>query len=399
MFLPLAVHHCPTLACNPQPQPTMIYLLDLALLSWVFWPLEFLLFLLLYATVKPTSRDDAEDFRGPGIVILVLILAAVWYRCGWPTWTHLFEGIGLYIVAGFFLSLYKYWWVLHDFKRDAPAVLLHFTPTIQLEKLNALREAEGDAPMANCRNAAAGSLKQRSPAECARRGLRFISYWSTLDPVAVKIELGHGAVVGDVDVGEVVGNRYFHTERVAALDLLGFHSIHNLFCATVPGDMEDEERKDFIDAEILDLAHARETLDIDLDGGVFKVNDTRRYAELGEGSKSPKWATAYKFPPERVQTVLNDIVIQIGRTGQVTPVAKLAPVRVGGVTVTSASLMNKDQWELRGAPAPGDTVLVQRSAEVIPELSSYPNGKIYTCPRCGFVGNLQEQERHHATEK
>lgn len=108
----------------------MIYLLDLALLSWVFWPLEFLLFLLLYATVKPTSRDDAEDFRGPGIVILVLILAAVWYRCGWPTWTHLFEGIGLYIVAGFFLSLYKYWWVLHDFKRDAPAVLLHFTPTI-----------------------------------------------------------------------------------------------------------------------------------------------------------------------------------------------------------------------------------------------------------------------------
>jgi DNA ligase (NAD+) len=253
----------------------------------------------------------------------------------------------------------------------------------QLVKLNALREAEGDAPMANCRNAAAGSIKQRSPAECARRGLRFISYWTNFDPSTCSLT-------------NTTDTPYLHTVRVDALDILGFHSIHNLFNLFSSHIIRvGAYRQSDVEYSLKELEAARKRLDIDLDGGVFKVNDTRRYAELGEGSKSPKWATAFKFPPEKVVARLESIIVQIGRTGQVTPVARISPTKVGGVTVTSASLMNKDQWELRGSPAPGDEVLVQRSAEVIPELSSYPNGKIYACPRCGFVGNLQEQEKHH----
>jgi DNA ligase (NAD+) len=252
-----------------------------------------------------------------------------------------------------------------------------------LVKLNALREAEGDAPMANCRNAAAGSIKQRSPAECARRGLRFISYWTNFDPSTCSLT-------------NTTDTPYLHTVRVDALDILGFHSIHNLFNLFSSHIIRvGAYRQSDVEYSLKELEAARKRLDIDLDGGVFKVNDTRRYAELGEGSKSPKWATAFKFPPEKVVARLESIIVQIGRTGQVTPVARISPTKVGGVTVTSASLMNKDQWELRGSPAPGDEVLVQRSAEVIPELSSHPNGKIYTCPRCGFVGNLQEQEKHH----
>jgi DNA ligase (NAD+) len=221
----------------------------------------------------------------------------------------------------------------------------------QLARINAIREAEGDPPFANCRNAAAGSMKIRSPQECARRGLSFVGYWTNLE------------FVGNGDDSQV--------NRVSTLRALGFSTVHDLIPSRVIAARAEGHHavyKAALAEAIEDVRIRRETLDVDLDGAVLKANLMARQDELGAGNKAPHWGAAFKFPPEEVQTVLEDIVIQIGRTGQVTPVAKLRPVHVGGVTVTSASLMNRDEWERVGSPSPGDTVTVLRSAEVIPRI-------------------------------
>jgi DNA ligase (NAD+) len=218
----------------------------------------------------------------------------------------------------------------------------------QLDKLNVQREAEGEAPFANCRNAASGSLKQKSPAECKKRGLNFISYWTTLTGFGDK-----------------------HSWKVQGLDELGFHSIYSLFPERlIPSDtvaVSAGHRKEEVEDALQALDELRKTADIDLDGGVFKVNDTTRWAELGEGSKSPKWATAYKFPPDRAVTQLLDIQVTIGRTGQVTPLGVLSPVYLGGTTITRATLNNQDYIDKLGISI-GDRVVIQRAAEVIPAI-------------------------------
>ena len=239
--------------------------------------------------------------------------------------------------------------------------------------LNARAEAQGGKIFANPRNAAAGSLRQLNPAVTASRPLKFFAYaWGEM-----------AVVPGETQM-----------EVVAAFGCWGF-SINPLMqlCETV------EE----ILAVYRDIEAQRATLGYDIDGVVYKVNRLDLQARLGFVSRSPRWAIAHKFPAERATTVLNDIEIQVGRTGALTPVAKLEPVTVGGVVVSNASLHNEDYIrgignggeEIRGGKdiRIGDTVTIQRAGDVIPQivdvdLSRRPAGaEPYrfptVCPVCG----------------
>lgn len=239
-------------------------------------------------------------------------------------------------------------------------------PRARLEFLNTQLEAEGEALLANCRNAAAGALKLKSSTECRARGLLFLAYWSD----------------------KVFKPQDAHTERMAYLRNMGF-----MVAVDLLRDMQQGVHNNFkIVADVIAYeTMQRPNLPVDTDGLVFKVNNPKRWAELGEDNKVVKWATAYKFPPDRKATILEDIVVQIGRTGQVTPVGKLKPVKVDGATITSASLMNVDEWMRIGSPSPGDSVWVERSASVIPRVAGVEKRCVGTkrwefpthCPACG----------------
>ena len=233
--------------------------------------------------------------------------------------------------------------------------------------LNAGREAAGLALYANPRNSAAGSLRQLDPAVTAERKLRFFAYsWGVLD------EGGATADIGETqwDFLERLKGWGFSVNRFATL------------CRSVDEAIALYDR---VQAE-------RATLPYDIDGIVYKVNRLDWQARLGMVSRAPRWATAHKFPAERAQTVLNEITIQVGRTGALTPVANLEPVTVGGVVVSRATLHNEDEVERRQIRE-GDTVVIQRAGDVIPQvievlLDQRPAGsKPYifpeTCPACG----------------
>lgn len=241
--------------------------------------------------------------------------------------------------------------------------------------LNESRVADGDEPFANPRNAASGTLKQKDSAEVARRQLSFVAYQGFGDAV-----------------------RYPHQGgMLVKLRGLGFETTADLVGSVtlLPALETVARRTEVVEAELVRRAPLRETLDFDVDGLVFKVHRTATQEELGLGTKSPKWATAFKFPPERKATILESITVQVGRTGVLTPVAELKPVALGGVVVKRASLMNADEVA-RVDVVPGELVMVERSAEVIPRCCSYPEGRVYTCPTCGFKGTLLEQQQHHA---
>ena len=233
--------------------------------------------------------------------------------------------------------------------------------------LNAGREAAGLALYANPRNSAAGSLRQLDPAVTAERKLRFFAYsWGVLDE--------GGATA---DIGET---QWDFLER-----LKGWGFSVNRFVTLCRSVDEAIALYDRVQAE-------RATLPYDIDGIVYKVNRLDWQARLGMVSRAPRWATAHKFPAERAQTVLNEITIQVGRTGALTPVANLEPVTVGGVVVSRATLHNEDEVERRQIRE-GDTVVIQRAGDVIPQvievlLDQRPAGsKPYifpeTCPACG----------------
>lgn len=255
----------------------------------------------------------------------------------------------------------------HQLKGDVPAVL-EVRGEIYMDKtafaaLNARQEEDGKPVFANPRNAAAGSLRQLDPAVTASRPLHFFAYaWGDIDG-DMPAETQHG--------------------MVAAFKRMGF--------PTNPLMKRCETIDDMI-AVYRAIEAQRASLPYDIDGVVYKVDDLALQRRLGFISRSPRWATAHKFPAEKATTTLLDIDIQVGRTGALTPVAKLEPVTVGGVVVSNATLHNEDEIARKDVRI-GDTVIIQRAGDVIPQILGFvpeqrpKSAKPYqfptSCPICG----------------
>jgi DNA ligase (NAD+) len=225
---------------------------------------------------------------------------------------------------------------------DAPDVLeVRGEVYMALSAFEALNERQLEAglrPFVNPRNAAAGALRQKDPTITASREL---SWWS-------------------YQLGEIEGGPAFTTHH-ETLEYLGGRGF------PVNPLIKVLESPDDVLQLCLDLQKHRHDLDYEIDGVVVKVDDLARRQLLGFTSKAPRWAIAYKFPPEERTTKLNDIMVSIGRTGRATPYAVLEPVFVGGVTVGQATLHNEDQVAAKDV-RPRDTVIVRRAGDVIPEV-------------------------------
>ena len=237
--------------------------------------------------------------------------------------------------------------------------------------LNRGREEAGEAPFANPRNAAAGSLRQLDPEVTAGRPLRLFAY-------------GLGEYSGEV--GET------HWSYLGNLEAWGFQvNPMARLCRT------SEEAIALYDR----ISSGRADLDHDIDGVVYKVNRFDWQRRLGNVSRAPRWAVAHKFPAERAETVLEAITIQVGRTGALTPVANLRPVTVGGVVVSRATLHNEDEIARKGVRE-GDTVVIQRAGDVIPQVVTVVEAKrpasaqtfVFPdrCPECGSLALREEGE-------
>ncbi|MBP3521450.1 MAG: NAD-dependent DNA ligase LigA [Oscillospiraceae bacterium] len=236
-----------------------------------------------------------------------------------------------------------------------------YMPKSAFERINREREVQGKPLFANPRNAAAGSLRQLDPRIAAER---------RLDILVFNIQYVDGKTFST------------HTETLEYLESQHFRVIPHTFCATIG---ECTQR-------ITAIGDSRENFDFDIDGAVVKVNDLTDREKLGSTAKFPRWAAAYKYPPEQKPTTVEDIVIQVGRTGVLTPKAVVAPVRLAGTTVTNATLHNQDFIAEKDVRI-GDTVLVQKAGEIIPEIVSVlkekrPAGAVpfvfpSQCPVCG----------------
>ncbi len=237
-----------------------------------------------------------------------------------------------------------------------------YMPRKSFEALNAKREANGEALFANPRNAAAGSLRQLDSKITAGRGL---------DIMVFNIQRADGVAFQS------------HSEGLDYLETLGFHVIPY---------REKLHSADEIVSQIEKIGELRDSLAFDIDGIVIKCDDLRERLEIGENTSTPKWAIAYKYPPERKPTRLVDVVIQVGRTGVLTPKAILEPVRLAGTTVSAATLHNIDFIRERDIRI-GDTVYVQKAGDIIPEVVSVemkdrtsefaPYEMPRVCPSCG----------------
>ena len=236
-----------------------------------------------------------------------------------------------------------------------------FMPKKSFEKLNAAQEAEGKPLFANPRNAAAGSLRQLDPKIAAKRGL---------DILVFNVQLAEGVEFKT------------HAESLEYLKQLQFKVVPWTTHTSV----------DAINEQVMAINENRQELTCDIDGAVIKVNDIALRDDLGTTAKFPKWAVAYKYPPEIKPTVVEDIVVQVGRTGVLTPKAVVKPVRLAGTTVTNATLHNQDFISERDIRI-GDTVLIRKAGEIIPEILEVDFTKrpadavVYmlpsTCPICG----------------
>ncbi len=235
------------------------------------------------------------------------------------------------------------------------------------EEANAQREAAGEPKFANPRNAAAGSMRQLDPKIVAQRRLDMFLYFLMAD--------------GRVPFTE-------HWKALEALEKMGFKvNPHRRLCRSF----------DEMLAYIQEWESKRDSLEYEIDGIVVKVNDARLWEELGTTAKSPRWAVAYKYAARQATTRVLDIRAQVGRTGTLTPVADLEPAEVGGVTVSHATLHNLDEIERLGVKI-GDTVLIQRAGEVIPQVLKVarhaPDGREFRmpkkCPVCG--GDVHRSE-------
>lgn len=249
-----------------------------------------------------------------------------------------------------------------------------YMPHSSFERLNAEREKRGEALFANPRNAAAGTLRQLDPKVCSVEGLDiFVFNYQT----------------GTLDFKE-------HDESLLALEKLGFRIIPYLKVV---------KTADEVISQIEEIGKMRGTLPFDIDGVVIKVNDLALRRTIGENSATPKWAVAYKFPPEEKETKLTDIVIQVGRTGILTPNAVLEPVKLAGTTVSRATLHNLDFIRERDIMI-GDTVVLRKAGDIIPEVvravpekrdgTQVPFEMPERCPSCGEPVELDEESEGSA---
>ena len=247
-----------------------------------------------------------------------------------------------------------------------------FMPRRTFEKLNAQREVSGEALFANPRNAAAGSMRQLDPKVAASRGL---------DIIIFNIQYAEG--------------RTFETdsEGLDWLRSLKFKVIDYTLHDTIEG----------VTDRIVALGENREQYPFDIDGAVVKLNNITGRSMLGETAKFPRWAAAYKYPPEQKESVVEQIVVQVGRTGVLTPKAVVRPVRLAGTTVTNATLHNQDFIAEKDIRI-GDTVIVQKAGEIIPEIVSVVREKRPAgtqpyvlpeqCPVCGAPVARDEDGAH-----
>ena len=241
-----------------------------------------------------------------------------------------------------------------------------YMPRAAFRHINEKREREGQPLLANPRNAAAGSLRQLDPRVAAER---------KLDIFVFNFQEGELYADGHAPTS--------HTETLERLAALGFR---------VLGERTVANTREAVLAHIEKLGELRDGLPYDIDGVVIKIDSLADRVTLGEGTNTPKWAVAYKFPPEQKQTKLEDITIAVGRTGVLTPAAVLSPVRLAGTTVSRATLHNEDFILSRDIRI-GDVVTVQKAGDIIPEVVlSHPNLRSgsetvfrmpATCPSCG----------------
>ncbi len=260
-----------------------------------------------------------------------------------------------------------------------------FMPKASFDALNTLAKKRGEKGFANPRNAAAGSLRQLDSKITAKRNLAFYAY-----------SLGFvGALPTDSDESLDLTNDFFansHHERLCQLKRLGLP-----MCPEVRL-LESEQA---CDAFYQDILAKRSALSYEIDGTVLKVDEIPLQKRLGFVARAPRWAIAYKFPAEEELTTVEDVEFQVGRTGAITPVARLKPIFVGGVTVSNATLHNQDEITRLGLKI-NDTVVIRRAGDVIPQIVSVvldkrPDNAIdvifpSSCPVCGSAVAKPEGE-------
>ncbi len=217
-----------------------------------------------------------------------------------------------------------------------------FMPKAGFEQLNEIQKKAGNKAFVNPRNAAAGSLRQLDSRITAKRPLLFYAY-----------------SMGVIE-GESLTDLALHTQRLAALGEWGIPLCKE---SSVANGAEE------CIAYFTKIGEMRNSLSYDIDGVVFKINDISLQQRLGFVSKAPRWAIAQKFPAQEELTTLLDVEFQVGRTGAITPVARLQPIFVGGVTVSNATLHNQDEIARLGVKI-GDKVIIRRAGDVIPQIVS-----------------------------
>ena len=241
-------------------------------------------------------------------------------------------------------------------------------PRESFEKVVAAQEIAGEQPFKNPRNCAAGSLRQKDPKITARRGLDIFVF-----------------NIQQVEGREITG----HKQSLDFLRELGFKVSPSYETYT---DIEDAVK------EVARIGEGRGSFSFDIDGAVIKVDDFTQRETLGATSKFPKWAVAYKYPPEEKATTLLDIKIRVGRTGALTPTAEFEPITLAGTTVARAVLHNQDFINEKGI-AVGDEIIVRKAGDIIPEVvavKTHRGGETYqipeTCPSCGAHAVKEESE-------
>ncbi len=235
-----------------------------------------------------------------------------------------------------------------------------YMPKASFEKLNAQRENAGEPLFANPRNAAAGSLRQLDPKVTAKRNLDILVF--NLQKCDRSFET--------------------HAQTLDFISSCGFHVL----------DYRVAQNKEEVEEEIEAIGRERQGLSFDIDGAVVKINDLAMREKIGEGTNVPKWAVAYKFPPEQKPTKLLSIEVQVGRTGVLTPAANLVPVNLAGSTVSRATLHNIDNIREKDIRV-GDTVVIQKAGDIIPEVVCSVKDETHfarpvyempaVCPSCG----------------
>ena len=235
-----------------------------------------------------------------------------------------------------------------------------YMPKDSFMRLVERQELLGEQPAKNPRNAAAGSLRQKNPEITAQRGLDIFVF----------------------NIQRIEGKAFeTHIESLNFIKSLGFHTLPSYKeCKTVAEAISEIER----------IGNSRGQLQFDIDGAVVKVNTLKYREEIGSATKYPKWAVAYKYPPEEKETVLKEIEINVGRTGALTPTAVFDPIQLAGTTVSRATLHNEDFITSKGI-AIGDTIVVRKAGDIIPEVLSVSKhnseNSVYKmpeiCPSCG----------------